>query len=187
MSRYTHQIIEIKVNGQWQYVPVYKHTDDDHNALSHCGFLRDMFGGGLYGADKYLKHGVPNDITKTSREAMIYGDEDYVTCHPVWLTKTDYENLIEYLEQELEKSMEKLFSVREKSEILKRLDKLENKITGTVSGEEDTDECDDYYLDDYHDALWIYTCARENLAEIQTLANYQTDKIEDLRIIMFTI
>ena len=195
MSRYTHQIIEIKVNGKWQYVPVYKTTDQDHNTLIRCGFVRDVLTGDWYDGDKYTQRGVPEDITKLGREAFVYNDEDYITCNPRHITREAYNALIEHLEENLNRAKEKLFNARIETDLSKRISNLERLIeqmsgkkpTGDKPSETESDYDELVYCEeDYNDALYAYTALCENLAEITALAEMQSDEIEDLRVIMFT-
>lgn len=181
MSTSVHQIIEVNVGGKWVYVPLADEITDDTSTIDHCGSIRDLFVCKWYGAEDYINNGIPDDISKAAREAMIYKDEDFVDRGSCWISWQQYEALSESLRKKTIDTMDKIARVRSESGLSKRLDKIENALTIHIFGRSkddiekdmgtDRDENDwmddDYYREELEDHMWAWCCAERNMAEIE--------------------
>jgi hypothetical protein len=189
MSTSINQIIEVRKDGKWQYVPSSKTVTDETSSMQHCGTVRDLFAYKWWDADDYLNCGVPEDISKAAREAMIYGDEDYVESGACWISATQFEALTEHIRQKFLDKMNQLADAKKDGEILTRLTAIERYLNHDDAPQEtDNEEEIDWIAEEMEDLMWAWVNLERNWAEIEALVNYATDgeyHQNDIRVVMF--
>lgn len=200
MSTQINQIIEVRVDGRWMYVPVAREVTDRTDCLCKCGGVRDLFAYKWHGAEDMMNLGVPEDISKKAREAMIYGDEDFINSGTCWITWTQYEALAENLHQKMLVQIEKLVSARMETKITEKLDRIEKMLLSTTQTLPDApaskepvedaeeDHSEEYIQDELDDLKWIWVAAERNMAEIEALVSHFTNddyRTSDIRVIMY--
>ena len=182
MSTSIQQIIEVKVCGNWIYVPLADKVTDHTNTIDKCGSVRDLFAHKWYDAENYINQGVPEDISKEAREAMIYEDHDFITSGACWISWQQYEALSESLRNKMLDAMDRLSRFKSETNISKRLDKIENALAIHIFGksndeikkdigtDQDENDCmdEDYYREELDEYMWAWCCAERNMAEIET-------------------
>ena len=199
MSTTISQIIEVRIDGQWKYVPVATHVTDTTDALCKYGSVRDFFAHKWYGVESFIHYGVPEDISKRAREAMIYQDEDFINSNPCWIDLSQYEAFAEKLREQVNTQIEKLVQAKIDTKITKRLDNLESMLKDMRDGQKksskktsesecDSEEEEDYIREELEDIMWAWSAAESNIAEIEAYAQYMSDqeaKYDDIRVIMY--
>ncbi len=201
MSTSINQIIEVYKDGKWQYVPLANTFSQENNTLQKCGSIRDLFAYKWHGADKYMQSGVPEDISKLAREAMIYDDQDYITSGSCWISAAQIEALADTLRQNYANIVDKLIAARKKNDITDRLDKIENALAVHIFGktnneikkdmgveEDGYDEDEEYIQEELEEAMWAWVNLERNWAEIEAYVSYFTNddyRMSDIRVIMF--
>jgi hypothetical protein len=199
MSTSINQIIEVYKDGKWQYVPLAKKVTQDNNCLQKCGSVRDIFAYKWHNAGSFIQCGVPEDISKLAREAMIYDDQDFITSGACWISAAQYEALTEEIRQKFFMSIEKVTTTKMKDDMTKRLDSIEamlkfhlendknaKKELAAKANEEDNDE--DWMKEEMEDLMWAWVNMERNWAEIEAYVSYFTNddyKMSDIRVIMF--
>jgi hypothetical protein len=195
MSTSINQIIEVYKDGKWQYVPLVKNLTELNDTIQKCGSIRDIFAYKWYNADTYIQGGVPNDISKQAREAMIYEDEDFINSGACWISAAQYEALTEEIRQKYLNTIEKLSNAKMKDNVSKRLGSIERLIkelkgkTDIEEPEDDEEETDaDWIQEELEDLMWAWVAMERNWAEILAYVSYFTSddyRESDIRIIMF--
>lgn len=195
MSTSINQIIEVRKDGKWQYVPVVQNPTENTDSLQKGGSVRDIFAYKWYDAENYIQSGVPEDISKKAREAMIYEDQDFITSGACWISAAQFEALTEELRQKFLTTIEKLTAARMKDNVTKRLDDIEallkyhfesKKPTEKKSEDEESDE--DWLQEEFEDIMWTWVNLESNWAEIESYVSYFTNddyRVSDIRVIMF--
>lgn len=201
MSTSINQIIEVrdKKTGKWMYVPVVAEPTEMTDSLQHCGSVRDVFAYKWYGAESYIQTGVPEDISKAAREAMIFDSEDYISSGACWISAPQFEALTEEIRQKFLMSIEKVTTAKMKDDMTKRLDSIEamlkfhlendknaKKELAAKADEEDNDE--DWMKEEMEDLMWAWSNLERNWAEIEAYVSYFTSddySPSDIRVIMF--
>jgi uncharacterized UPF0160 family protein len=195
MSTSINQIIEVYKDGKWQYVPLAKKVTQDNNCLQKCGSVRDIFAYKWHNADSFIQCGVPEDISKLAREAMIYDDQDFITSGACWISAAQYEALTEEIRQKYLNTIEKLSNAKLKDEVTKRLDKIEGlikELNGKIGVDEPERNEDDseveWIQEELEDMMWAWVNMERNWAEIEAYVSYFTNddyRMSDIRVIMF--
>lgn len=194
MSTQINQIIEVKKDGKWQYVPVAENVTQDTNCIQKCGSVRDLFAYKWYGADNYLHNGVPEDISKPAREAMIYDDQDFITSGSCWISSAQFEALIDSLREKFISKIDKLCEEKMKTDITERLVRIEDYLRYPNVQKNAIDTCEelesdvDYVQEELEDAMWAWVCLESNWSEIKAHVEYFTSgeyQFGDIRVIMF--
>ena len=195
MSTSINQIIEVRKDGKWQYVPVVQNPTDNTDSLQKCGSVRDIFAYKWYDAENYIQSGVPEDISKKAREAMIYEDQDFITSGACWISAAQFEALTEELRQKFLTAIEKLTAARMKDNVTKRLDDIEALLKYHFENEkpaekksEDEESDEDWLQEEFEDTMWAWVNMENNWAEIRSYVSYFTNddySVSDIRVIMF--
>lgn len=195
MSTSINQIIEVRKDGKWQYVPVVQNPTDNTDSLQKCGSVRDIFAYKWHNAENYIQSGVPEDISKKAREAMIYEDQDFITSGACWISAAQFEALTEELRQKFLTTIEKLTAARMKDNVTKRLDDIEALLKYHFENEkpaekksEDEESEEDWMQEEFEDAMWAWVNMENNWAEIRSYVSYFTNddySVSDIRVIMF--
>lgn len=189
MSTSINQIIEVRKDGKWQYVPLAANVTQENNCLQKCGSVRDLFAYKWHDANNYLQSGVPEDISKLAREAMVYDEQDYITSGACWISAAQFEALTDDLRQKYNALCAKMVEARLKDNISKRLDKIEEALKiaeKTEYSEEETDV--EYIAEELEDVMWSWVNLERNWAEIEAYVSYFTNddyRMSDIRVIMF--
>lgn len=194
MSTQINQIIEVKKDGKWQYVPVAENVTQDTNCIQKCGSVRDLFAYKWYGAENYLHNGVPEDISKPAREAMIYDDQDFITSGSCWISSAQFEALIDSLREKFISKIDKLCEEKMKTDITERLVRIEDYLRypnvqkNAIETREELENDVDYVQEELEDAMWAWVCLESNWSEIKAHVEYFTSgeyQFGDIRVIMF--
>jgi hypothetical protein len=195
MSTSINQIIEVRKDGKWQYVPLAAVLTENNNTLQKCGSVRDLFAYKWYGADNYLQSGVPEDISKEAREAMVYEDQDFIGSGACWISAAQFEALTEELRSKAVQASEKVTEAKMKCDITERLVRIEDILLRVPDEQkpesEDFEKLEDevdYLQDDLEDAVWAWVNLERNWAEITAYVEYFTSgdySMSDIRVIMF--
>lgn len=193
MSTQINQIIEVRINGEWKYVPVAAQVTEQTDCLVKYGSVRDLFAYHWHGAENYMNAGVPEDISKAAREAMIYQSEDYIHSGACWISWPQYEALTEALREKFLVTIEKLGNAKLESKLNQRLKSLEDmvsKLTQTKLEKETEEEYEEeeYIREELEDAMWAWCCAEKNMGEIDAHVDYFTSgeySPNDIRVIMY--
>lgn len=196
MSTAICQIIEVRRDGRWERVPLSDDCTDDNECLEMYGSVRDMFAGKWYDSDKFMNSGVPDDISKEAREAMVYRDEDFISCGACWISMSEYESLSESLRQKVLADIERLVAARRESRVsdrLRNIEKMVSEIAGKVCSSEDAEddesESECYIREDLEDHMFAWEAAERNIAEIGAYVNRFTGdwcpNCSDVRVVMY--
>ena len=177
MSTSIQQIIEIRVNGKWTYVPLASTVTDMNNTIGKCGSVRDLFAYRWHNAEDYMNFGVPEDISKEAREAMIFQDEDYINSGACWISWQQYNALSESLRQKMMNDIERIVSAKMDCDISKRLSRIESilakeqdQILDGAEGEQETEDPDcaeKYIREEMEDHMWAWVSVERNMGEIE--------------------
>lgn len=194
MSTQINQIIEVFKDGEWKYVPVAANVTQDTNCLQKFGSVRDIFACRWYDADKYIHNGVPEDISKLAREAMIYDDQDFITSGACWISAIQLEALIESLREKFTNEIDKLCEAKMKTDITERLVRIEDYLRHPNVQKDAIETCEDlendvdYVQEELEEAMWAWVCLESNWSEIKAHVDYFTSgeyQFGDIRVIMF--
>lgn len=175
MSSSLQQIVEVRLDGKWTYVPLASEVNDQNCSIYIQGSVRDLFAFKWNGAEKYMNFGVPEDISKEAREAMIFEDEDYIESGACWITWQQYEALSESLRQKMLSDIDRIVESKSKNSLSERLSRIES-ILGQMNGThqdkeekeiEDTYCNEEYAREDLEDHMWAWVSAERNMGEIE--------------------